>query len=297
MKNYNGLRHIFLYDEDTPIAVSYEGAYKLVKAVSDDGKHYFEFTVNQDDYGNSLKELCAKFENFCVEECGFDDCRYCEIWTTYAAHSKITHIDGYRGEFYNDTLERLLSGCSWATIKDMEFDYNFHCSHLRREKGLDEPPLFDEWAVANGYTVKDEPFATRKLFQVYNSSVRKKKFTEDETKNITEFIQSHIDTVYCRAICSPTYYRFQLSAVLSDYLDCEHADAVVNAAELSIQRHLYILEGAFMRLFLYDRKAYKRVMKSLYPAKRKYSRLLRERYAIVKRYVKDTVKDLKPDWD
>lgn len=272
MKKQRKFKRIFLYDEETPTVENYKHAYKHIKAISDDSQHYFEFVVNQDDYKQSLKELCNKFENFCVNECGFDDCACCEVWTTFYPHSKFVHIDGYRGELYTETLYSLLCSCDWATICHMETQYYYNCSHLRLSDSIyDRPPTFEEFVSANGYNKLKEPYATKELFDIFHSTVSKKQFTNEELQLILSFI---IDKIYL------TGYKQWISftANLSDFLlertnidlfdDCHSQQKQITSNY--IRNNLHTLDVAIIRLLDNDKKSLKALLKDFDPQYKRY---------------------------
>lgn len=276
------IRRIFLYDEDTPTAINYEGAYRLVKAISDDDKHYFEFTVNQDDYENSLKELCAKFEQYCTVDCGFDDCRYCEVWSTYNPHAKIDHIHGYRGKLYSNTLKLLLGACTWATVCSMETHYYYCCSHLRQPNNkYDRPPTFDEFVTANGYEESDEPCATKKLFEKYNSIVNKKIFTVEELHNVEAYV---VENLYLSEYKQMISFAVHLSDFFKEHLDINFFDSyhteIKRKAKRYILNSLHTLNGALIMLYEYDKRGLKKLIKDLFDTH-------------YKRYIKRIIKDHK----
>lgn len=274
MKKLKDIKRVFLYDEDTPTAENYEGAYKHIKAISDDEKHYFEFIIDQENYEKSLQELCDKFEKFCVDECGFDDCRYCEIWETFDSHN-IIHLSGYRGEYYSDTLFNLLAGCSWAGFCTMESKYRYLCSHLKFEhkesSSYLRPPTFEEFIKDNGYDEREEPLATKKLFSIFISKLQKREFTQEELNNINNFIDNNI------GLSIDFHQLMDFINPISDYLLEEFNIDIFDKTNIKIKDsikkyvlyNLKTLSMAILRIWKYDRKAFKKLFIH-YPRQVKY---------------------------
>lgn len=274
MVKAKSIKRIFLYDEDNPTTKNYVGEYKHIKAISDDERHYFEFTVNQDDYEQSLKELCDKFENFCVNECGFDDCRYCEVWTVFYPHSKFLNVGNYRSELHCGTLYSLLCGCAWATIYYMETQYYCLCSHLRLPNNkYNRPPTFEEFVAENNYDKLKEPYATKELFNIFNSIINKKQFTKEELHLISDFVANNI---YLTDYKKWLNFTINLSDFLSEKLNIdifnERHKEQKNITTKYVTDNLQTLNVAIIRLFKNDRNLLKNLLKYLDLQYKKYIR-------------------------
>ncbi|MDE6301969.1 MAG: hypothetical protein K2M36_00065 [Clostridia bacterium] len=201
------MKRIFLFVKQE---VSDKQIMKSVNAISEDEKHKFEFELNQDDYAKTVKEMKAEFERFCKEECGFDDCAYCDIWLL-----DDTPLD--KVDFKND-IRIWLGHVDWCCYQCVEFNYNNKNAHI-----VNALP-FEEFKSAHGYDESKEPLETKRIYDIYKREIDKTEFSEQEVENMVKFISDNRYSKLFEAIGRNYPMRFKLSDTLCNLYMADRAE-------------------------------------------------------------------------
>lgn len=210
------IKNVFAYCKfNKKIASECPHRYEFLSAVSEDEKHYFEFTINQNDYRTSVKECWNTFEAFCKNDCGLDDCRNCNvIFTDDISANPHLHrydfIDDYDTEICLD-IEQELGACDWCCCLDLAFEYRDKCTHIKK------PLTFAQFKKQNGYSVKNEPYATKRMYAAYKAQIDKSEYTPEEIANIIEYIHKHAYGCYSRRL----FEEFRLTESLHKLALCD----------------------------------------------------------------------------
>lgn len=168
--------------------------YEFLSAVSEDGKHYFEFTINQNDYRGSVQKCWTKFEAFCKSKCGLTDSKDCYVWFAHDMGMNPNEpCYDFIGDFDNELcvdFDHELGCCGWCCYETLETNYYYQCTHIKK------PLSFVQFKQQNGYSIEDEPFATKRLYNAYKAEIDKSEYSEEEIENIAEYIRKHAYDYY-----------------------------------------------------------------------------------------------------
>ncbi len=162
------------------------GKYCYVSAVSEDESKKFHFTVDWNNYEQSIKEMLSVFEKFCVEECGFYDSAYCDVW--FSSRSVGEELDGFLGSV------------DWCCVNYLELNFNWFSTHTNYKN-------FEAFKKEQGYDEQKEPYATKKLYSAYKKLIDKKEFSKTEQERMKQYFYRK-----CPLIDSARRYNYDSAA-------------------------------------------------------------------------------------
>lgn len=146
-----------------------------IMAISEDEKHLCDIKIDINNYDLSVQNMKNEFKKFCAEVSGSDDFHHCKIFT----------LDNPASDVDLDEDSNIIwwlknEDCECCTF--IEYEYDTKCFNL------ETPMSFEEYKAANGYDESKEPFETKRICNIYEAQVGKKKFSEQEIKRIVQFI-------------------------------------------------------------------------------------------------------------
>lgn len=228
------VKRVFLYGKKTKGDIA-----KLdrISAVSEDEKHKFDFIIEQNTYDESVANMKAAFEKFCVDECGFDNSEYCDVWL-------LDDVPLKGLDFEND-ISWWLGSVDWGCYDCIEFEFKNKIFHLKNSLS------FEEFKTANGYDESKEPFETKRIYEIFKREIDKREFDKDELSRIVQFIKADNYSKLFAAISKNYPMRLQLQNAFCALYHSDRAEYEKQIANVCrvVKNKITVMLGRIAEIF------------------------------------------------